>query len=221
MKPTPEAFEKNLYIARNTEGDPNKKELDLIRTVEERLRDHPAFVGVAPGGSTVRGYRRRSSDIDVWILFDSSKVPANDYDYFNKNTLNILQEFGAQGVHFQFVDVYNGVIDSGLEAYTHFKDRTNFGVYVPRVVAFFTGIVKGEKVSDYREQVRENIRKLTGEQREELKKQTLDFLAMFDRVSLSKLTTRIPAAEERADAVLEARRKLWGERWDKIWAVGE
>lgn len=73
---SPESFEKKLYIPRDAEGEPNREELKKIREIENILKNHPAFVGLAPFGSIIKGYSKGDSDIDINIIYDSSKTPS-------------------------------------------------------------------------------------------------------------------------------------------------
>ena len=65
------SFEKKLFIPRSREGAPNTEALEQVRELENQLKTHRAFVGLALYGSAVRGYSDESSDIDCIILYDA------------------------------------------------------------------------------------------------------------------------------------------------------
>lgn len=215
MKPSPESFERKLFIPRNVEGEQNQKELEVIRTLEERLKDHPAFVGLAPGGSVMRGYSNEFSDIDIWVIFDPSKVPPDDHERINKGGSNIFRDFRERGVHFFFISLSPKALDLG--SHVSAKNTTDFGHEIPDILATMTGIVTGKKIDRYRAQIREELQQLTSAQREALKQQALDTLKERDRMSMKKLTKRIPEAEPHSEDIFEARKRLWENRWERIW----
>lgn len=68
-----ESLEKKVFVLRYLDGKPNREATTAIRKAEGELSKHPEFVGLALRGSAARGYAREDSDIDVVILYDSSR----------------------------------------------------------------------------------------------------------------------------------------------------
>lgn len=196
-----ESFEKKLYIARNAEGELNKEALDVIRELEQRPEDHPVFIGIAPKGSIVSN---RSSDIDLTMILDSSKLE----EPTDINEADIHREYERKGVNLFFVDINPEKVLINPE---------QIAPYDIDAFSELTKIVTGRKVDYYRQLFRERLRQLSPEKLEELRSLVSDELIKEDAYSLPKLTKRIPELTDKAHDIIETRRNLWLNRWDKIW----
>src|SRR3989344_5864417 len=95
----PESFEKKLYDPKDIEDVPNTRALELIREIEDKFNGNPAFVGIVPRGSMVHGYSTEKSDLDILVLFDSSKIQTNIDDK------SFQRDYIERGVQFFFLNI--------------------------------------------------------------------------------------------------------------------
>lgn len=203
----PESFKEKLYDPRDVEGNPNIRVLELIREIEEKFKNNPAFVGIVPRGSTVHGYSTETSDLDLLILFDSSKIQtALDDNSFQS-------EYMRQGVQFFFLDVNPDLVTHDLEL------NPDKGPVPVRNLAALTEMVTGDKVGNYRKIISEKFSELPSDSKENIKKRVIDLLMDKEAYSAKKIARRIPDLVIEEEQFLLRRRKLWEDKFDRIWLM--
>lgn len=201
-----ESFEKKLYDPKDVEGVPNTRALELIREIEQKFENNPAFVGTVPRGSMVHGYSTETSDLDLLILFDSSKIRKE----FDDNSFQ--REYTQQGVQLFFLDVNPDLVthDLGLN-----PDREGIPI---RNLAALTEMVTGNRVNSYRKLIGRSFSELPSDSKEKIKKRVVDLLMDKEAYGAKKIARRIPDLEIEEEQLLLKRRKLWEDRFDKVWS---
>jgi len=210
-----EQFFDHLYVVRGVGEKPNKKEIKQLREIARALGEIPAFVGVTPYGSTVKGYINESSDLDIAILIDSSNdgASAGTEEEIKSRLEEIL---GVDTFNCTFVDV-NPHLTSADDK---IPLTTENGTIYPsrRAVCGLTSLATGKGVKDLREQYREKIGSLSDKQKVPFKNGVVELLLVGDGLSLKKMAERIPELVGREEELLEARRELWKQRYDRVWS---
>lgn len=200
-----ESFEKKLYIPRNIEGKPNTEALGVIREIDEKFKDNPAFVGVVPKGSVVHGYSNEKSDVDMLILYDSSKGGIVD-GIRNKFAL----EFIDKNIHAMYSDVNPEDI---LRNFDHSNSD-----WIARLLADMTQMVTGDKIDFYRNLFAKKLNEIPSENQEKIKSRVLKLLMDKEKYSMEKATKRVPELEGKKEELIAARRKLWEDRFEQVWS---
>lgn len=200
-----ESFEKKLYIPRNSEGEPNQRTLEIIRELEEKFEQNPAFIGIVPRGSTVHGYSTERSDIDLLILFDSSKITPD------KDDNSFTYEYHMMGVQFFYLSINSDHVLHDIELNPD-KD----GVPI-QTLAALTEITTGDKINIYRDKFNAKLNDLPAEAREKIRKRVVDLLMDKEIYSTGKATKRIEELNGTKDELLKRRRELWEHRFDQVW----
>lgn len=215
-------LEQKLYIPRDVEGEPNRKELEIIRELEKELSKHPAFIGLSPYGSIVSGYSINSetykSDIDLMILFDSEKIKIDqDYidDYMqgirNKLKLN-LKKIRLQHFVVEIINV--------KEIINRIKSETEKKPFPKVTLSVMSQVIIGSKINDYREIIARELQKLSPEKQKEAIDKIVESLSIMDQLSLRKRKKRMPELlEQEHEEVLEKRKAMWKKRVEKIWGI--
>ena len=207
----PEAFKNKLYIARDIEGNSNKEDLDLLRSLQEKMSEKKGFVGLAPFGSIVSGYSNEESDMDLYMLYDDpegwgGKVGADLWKEIQNLTKEQRKKFDLLGhnINFDFLmhDIKNNVSSAQL--------ATELGA--------MSRLVTGEKINAYREKFAAELRKLPVEQKTILCNNIVSSLFEKDIASLDKREERMPdLTEEEHQNILTTRKDMWEKRVKKVW----
>ncbi|MBI2035803.1 MAG: nucleotidyltransferase domain-containing protein [Candidatus Liptonbacteria bacterium] len=204
----PESFEGKLYNPRDVEGKPNTEALEQLRDVEKDLKNNPAFIGIVPGGSRIKGYSIEGSDIDVLILFDSSKIDSE------KDKNDFLTEYSFKGFQFLFLDVNLEKLLPDLQLDPR---GDGMGAVIQRMAAL-TELVSGHQVGDYRNAIKQSYNQLSKDARDIVKNRAVDLLMDKEEYAARKIEKRM-ADKLNKDSFLEQRRKLWEERYEQIWGM--
>lgn len=219
-----ESFEKKLFILRNIEGDPNHRELAIIRQLEDELRDNKTFIGIAPFGSVVGGYSTEKSDIDLFLLFDSSKaidvgqegidnseelykkVDAWEKKVWKSERININTIFRNINPQHIIHDLELGI------------KRGDPGEFISTIPADMSRVITGNKINQYRKVITEALNALTADQRKKLVDEIMGSLVRSDERSLQKRLDRMPAlsVDEHLE-IMGKREQMWWDRVQKIW----
>lgn len=202
-----ESFETKIYNPRDIEGEPNTRALDLVHELEEKFKANPAFVGIAPKGSQFHGYNENYSDVDVIILFDSSKIQ-QESDNNSFTTGYALDK--DKPVHFFYRDV-------NLENILHSLDSDPDFV----TIAILTQMVTGKEINFYRDQISSKFKELSSDNLNKIKKRVVDYLIEKESYEINKAVHRIPDLESKEKQILIKRRRLWENRFDQIWLTGK
>ncbi len=223
MSEKPHPFESRLFYPRNIEGRPNTKPLEAVRHIEEFLRTNyftanKKLVGLAPYGSTMKGYNFSESDLDIIILYDAPRDTIDarrEFTTLSRETSLELQRRGlpanvalqAQNLNRDFTFPLN-------------PDSEDYGWFVG-AIANMSRLVTGSVIRSYREWYKNEFRKLPATlQNEILEDALLTILESETPESLRKFLerqgTRDPS-EEQIETLAAKRKVLWERRLRNLW----
>lgn len=212
-----ERMETKLYVARDVEGEPNRKELEIIKK-ELELSKCAAFIGIAPFGSVVSGYSEKgASDIDVFVVYDVDKFETAEekQDFLRKiNFPRVYEtEKGRFKVEFNRIGIsLNSIIDDIRCGNLFSSDDID--------ISDITRIITGDKIKTYREKIAVELQRLPLGSQQEIAGMIVGGLVKRDRESLRKRTERMPGlAEEQHEEILTKRKEMWKKRVKKIWGI--
>jgi hypothetical protein len=193
---TKERMETQLYVARDINGEPNEKELQIIRQLEEELADKEAIIGIAPYGS-----------IDPKGMTDEIGTKRVCADMSGKNGIAINPEPVAINLEMILEDIrqmqYGG---------------TNY--FPEQELTALSRIVVGEKVDAYRKAIAAELQKIPKAKQEEAVENIVSSLYRRDAMSWHKRATRMPEITNRElENILLKRKDLWEKRVRKIWRI--
>lgn len=221
-----ESFEKNLYIPRDAKGEQNREEIELIRDLEEQLKENPSFVGIAPFGSTMEGYNTKESDIDLCVLCDGPVMESDVCDDKQAQKREQLFELFEQIKDWKqkmaekdvSVLTRNINISASIHDLRRGVERGNPGEFVASTLADMTRVVTGKKIANYRSAVKKEIDAFEEEKKETIFGQIVESLIRREDLSISKRKERMPElSEQDHERIMEVRKKMWQKRVEKIW----
>lgn len=232
----PEQFEqesyRKLYVARNVEGEPNREELKVIKNIEKALSKNPNFIGIAPFGSVVGGYKAipeynettretEGSDLDIHVLYDGAYSDENNpiEDDVREACATETARSGIS-IHKTYEPVSIEKVSADLKR--HFSEEKTSYSSCMGMLASLSRVVTGKKVDDYRGKIIKILADLSSEQQDEVAEDITEDLAQEDQLSLAKRIGRLPAiSEEEHHNILNERRQMWLGRVLKIWKLGK
>jgi len=172
-------FEEKLYDVQNIKGERNMELSQLVKELNKAFSRHPAHIGIILRGSKVKGYSTETSDFDMVVLYDSSKVEdKTEKLYF----LDKSKEHGILPMHLNINLKY---LKKDFELAV---DSEGFGAVIQRIAAL-TELATGKKVKEYRNAIREEWNELTDNEAAQVKERTLDLLKDKEKYSVKKEKT--------------------------------
>lgn len=213
----PEFIENKLYTARDIEGEPNFKELEMIRQLEDRLNKNESFVGIAPFGSMVSGYSTAESDIDIFVLYDDPGI--TKIDNLEEQAELWEREIKRSGIDADilFQNINLKLILQDLRVGIKLGRPHEF---ISPALTQLSRVVTGKRIEHYRRIVSAELQKLTSEQKEKVIDVIVERLVRRDELSLYKRKKRMPElSEEDHQRILEARATKWRKRVQKVWSL--
>lgn len=201
--------ERKLYSPRDFEGKPNAEALRRLRDLERDLKNSPSFIGLVPRGSRIKGYSAEGSDIDVLILFDSSKMTADETDFY-------LRASVQYGIHCISMDMNLERLLSDLRL----DPRSDGAGAAVSAIAALTELVSGHRAEIYRNAVRHVYNGLSKEARAIIKNRVIDLLMRREAYGVRKSVARKSDGES-AGTILGRKRGLWEKRFERIWHANE
>lgn len=222
-----ERMETKLYVPRKVDGEPNREELEIIKGIEEKLSQHPAFIGVSGFGSSIAGYGNKSldSDVDIKLIYDESKFKdLEDNIEFLEMVKSIFPNgalepnfINGKKIHFFREMLYIDQIEHDFKSYSKEYYPEHFLVHG---IAEISRIVTGDKINKYRAKITRLIQDLPKDRRDRLMNLVIDLLSEFDKKSLVKRSSRMPeVANQKQQEILEKRKEMWKKRVEKIWGI--
>ncbi|HEY4493910.1 MAG TPA: hypothetical protein VJB95_00550 [Candidatus Paceibacterota bacterium] len=213
----PDAFTKKLYIPRNFEGKPNKRELAVLRKLEDELSNDLHFVGLVPHGSTVAGYSTLNSDLDVIAMHDCWE-PEGEGKYVVKMLDTAKKITLKTGVPIHLVPTNVNIIKTQELNYLDGFDREKKLFEIVHILGVLTRLAIGGKVEQYRKAYIVWLKGLSVEKRKTIKTDLLALLFKRDDQSVAKRSQRIKDPEE-LTTILDERKDMWEKRVAKIWGL--
>lgn len=211
----PESFSEKLYIPRNIEGEPNKESLGITRIIEERLQTNESFVGLAPFGSWVSGYSHDRSDIDLYVLYDSSLPGNSELAPLLQEVEKELEEKKGRRIHLISFDINPDLIIGDITKGYFSGDHP----YSSSLQAM-TRVVTGETIARYRREIAEKLDKLSSQERQAAAYEIFRSLSVSDAESFGKRSKRMKDfSEEELLGILEKRRQAWARRIEQFYGV--
>ncbi|MFA6190098.1 MAG: hypothetical protein WC711_01100 [Candidatus Staskawiczbacteria bacterium] len=212
--------ETKLYSPRDVEGEPNWKRLEIIKDFDKFLSEYGAFIGVSPYGSSVNGYNLKSSDIDINVLRDLSKVnDVAENDAFNRAIEYFCRENHEKNgtkIEVWIVNVDIDAIKRDIRAFLK-GDELSFPT---SPIAEMSEMVTGDKIKQYRAQISAELKKMPKQKQKWAMDVLVDRLTMTDSMNLGKKGERIPALKyPESENIRNKRRILWKRRVLKIWGI--
>ena len=211
-----------LVDATDIEGVKNQEAFDIARDIEKKLSSFPNFVGVVPFGSRMTGYssEKEGSDYDMDILVDGDAESAIPSSVLLDSVAGFLDEqYGERGIRIHLNpklltthEIVNEIrfLDEPRSPYI------DMSWYKPRLEAeSLCGVGVGSKINAWREKIKNEISKLPLENQERMFQKFTDSLLQRDKISLKKISERIPDFNE--EEWLNARRELWTKRVHKLF----
>ncbi len=202
-----ESFENNINIPRNIEGEPNTEVLDALRKLSSRLEQlDSTVVGIAPFGSTMRGYSAEESDVDVVILIDDPEYVSRDEEPLIRQAIEIGDEITGNHPRISIMAVYN--INS-----KKLKEQLSYDSVNAFAPLFLTAT--GDKINKYREHWADVFNSLPQERQEVLVNRTVDKLTHDYDLNSTKFRARASIkglGPEELEEIAKARKSMWEER---------
>ncbi len=227
-------METKLYIARDIEGNPNREDLRAIREIEEELKKHPCFIGIAPFGSTMRGYgenypvykRIHGTDLDITIIYNDEKLSNKEIIKFHNQVTHSIANINLKRhVHVSFCGLSDKKIEKDIESIKKIENQASNPQHLENshLIKFLYNAsmaCSGNKIEEYREEIREKLNKLPAH----VKKMTLHSLLKkifyVEEMSVGKRKRRLPKLAESDHAkIIEQRIIMWRKRIKKIWGL--
>lgn len=214
-----ESFEKKLIIPRDIEGNINERELRAIDQIAEELKNEKSIVGIMPFGSSILGYKKPDSDLDIEVLYDTYLVPEENSgnDDLSKERLEkvcegikaeILKNKGLE-VNFSFIDLrFNRMIEDIKGGY--WKDHS-------LSIAWLCRFGRGPKIEEYRKQLSGYFEKLAEDRKVDVAHFVAVTIMACEEPSLLHLCERVPEYASKEKELAEERTKMWEERVKKLF----
>jgi len=184
----------------------------VAEAADSMLKENPAYIGVSPFGSAVRGYSDENSDVDLAIFFDPSflqgqlgaeKLVANTRDQISEKKLT------SRNIHCLGTFVDKTALFATLKSY-NFSDVTLW-LYI------FSPNAIGPRVEEYRRMVADEIRNEPQEKKEQIINKLARAIVYGEREAIGKIRRRIPNATlGQLNTILSRREKLWSKQIESI-----
>ncbi len=204
-----------LYIPRDINGIPNKKELEVIRRVEEKMKEYEAFIGIAPFGSVVGGYSsdHSESDIDLIVFYDADKLSSNQESDFRSIMLglqDLMNEDSSKDIQ---------LLRERLSIERIREDiRTSSIIDLGRKLSKITRRVSGNKIGYYREEIKKELDNMSDSSKLDLGKSILNHLIFAEKISARKKKERMSdITDDEHEEILGRRKIMWAKRIEKLW----
>lgn len=222
-----------LYVPRDVEGAPNKEELKELRELDSEFAQHPAYIGAAPYGSAVGGYKPRGnrdlnnffnklSDVDIAVMYDSDKIEDNEtrllaFAYFAQVCIEKGRESRGRKI------ISPDIIGVSLDSITKdIRDFSGEGLSSCDILAKMTFAFVGNKINEYREIIARELQKLEPDLQQKAADIITETLAESDLHSLEKRTKRMrQISKEQHEEILRERKRMWQKRVQNIWGIGK
>jgi len=209
MPRSPEDYNSKLFLTRDIENHPNFEGIKVVEQIDEELGKLPTYVGTRYWGSEIKGYSDPAiSDIDTLLLYDITQ-PNDDPSSYNpedtllKRALNLeskLAESTGRSVAIKSIPVSIEEIQNNIS-------QNNYQ-FAANQIAHLSGLVKGEKVTEYRNNITEIINALSSEQRTEMVRQD---------GAAEKWQARTGFTNEQMNEILEKRKEHYRKRLEKLY----
>lgn len=212
------AFETKLYIPRNVEGKPNKKELEIIREFDNRLRKYKEFIGISPLGSVMKGYNLNNlndsienrSDLDLGLMVDVSgagdEVINNLYAEAKEIAEKCRTDENGVYVSLEFFPI--DLASLKKEAMDDLSIKT---------IASVCRLVTGHRIDYYRKEIKTIFNELDKDKQERILKRVLKLIEGLEvKSSIGKLLQRKPELENRREEIINAQKVMWKKRIENI-----
>lgn len=221
-----EKMEQKLYLPRFLEGGIDRRALAMVHEFEKAFREHHFFVGVAPFGSSFKGYSQELSDIDIRILVDTSQEvdPWEELRRFGAAADNFGVEMSKRYGRKVEVLVQDLMVERTLTDFEsgQYQSWKNFQLLR---LADLSGLVIGARAKELRLRIAEALHKIPLERQRFLMRKVLDFLMEEEKGSISadvtvkKMIERGVLPSEKEEEFFKAREELWKGRISRIWGV--
>ncbi len=218
-------METKLYVMRDVGGNTNEKEMHIIRDLWDDLSKSDTFIGLAPIGSVVDGYKlskssQAKSDLDLLVLYNKD---IDKYEEFEKKLSDaVCVQEKDSGIKIQCIKQPISVeeITKYLIDLNNKEDRAD--INCAYMLIALTKIVAGKKVKEYREEIAEQIRKIPLDTKNRLLEIILQEFDLEDSFSLAKKKSRLSGISTKEHyKIMEKRKEMWRKRVQKIWGIGE
>lgn len=178
-----ESLERKLFVLRHIDGSQNNKAINRIREIEARFSSNPEFVGLGLRGSTVRGYSTKSSDVDLVILWDSSK--SVNPSLSSRNFQNAADEIYLDSTIEPRANFITKNIDPSVISWGPMKLPDE------RFLCEIFRLVTGKKIDEYRQYWIEVLQKVPKKVKERIIAGTAVQLAGDDLLGWEKMAERV------------------------------
>jgi hypothetical protein len=216
-----------LYSIRNIEGEHNKEDVEILRAIEEKVKDQPWVIGFIPYGSSFKGYSNvergdsfedpKVSDLDIEMLIDNTAPKAELTQSLKEIRQMVSDVYPKQNLHLVVSRIDMTVAEEDAQLYMLPFDTRPSGL--PYMVAEISRLVTGHKVDEYRERFKTMIDKMSEENKLILMDLALHHLIYTEQESMKKMADRLNLDENKQQELLEARGALWKNRLEKIWGI--
>lgn len=214
MKNIENQYYNKLYLMRDTEGEPNKEQLDIIRDIETQLKKYDFFVGISPFGSTTKGYNNETSDLDIYIII---KDQEDGMDEFNKHISKIEKKAKNDSPYLHiFVDQIDmEFVKDNLHTPYYADGVGRTGIHM---IADLCRITTGKKIDELRLDVIKLIEEYPPEEKDRLKERLATYLTKEDMSSVEKIKNRNTGNFDEKKYI-DSRKEMWLQRVEKTLGI--
>ncbi|HEU0050748.1 MAG TPA: hypothetical protein VFQ60_01690 [Patescibacteria group bacterium] len=211
-----EQLSQKLFLLKEISGSLNLESIDIKRELEARFKPYSWFIGLALMGSNIRGYNTKTSDLDLKIFYDGSKISNTELARVVKQNTRAIEEahkFHADKISIPyFVDVNFSTLEKGIR---NPSGRENFKALL--VLKDLSGLATGEKIKEIRKKIKDIISRLSDQQRQTLGERIVEYAIKEEMLGEEKLMQRLKMSEQDMESFWKKRKSLWERRVSALW----
>jgi predicted nucleotidyltransferase len=209
-KSYPQTAGERLVIPGNKEGKFDLSFYDVAKSLDEKLREVPGYVGVVSVGSHTRGFADRYSDFDTIVLYDSTQQGSNYAKLesrFSKHW-SILNATEGKQIDGAMVDLNPDLVRDDL---VRLSRGGRIGtVSTIRLGAMFAQTAIGERLDEYKREMVTTLKQLRGNSVDELGLLLAKAMVEEERSSEPKLKERFGVlTQKQIDTMWSERTEIW------------
>jgi len=186
---------------------------EIVQNIYKALSPLPEFIGVAPFGSSTKGYFDRSagSDFDMYIFED--KTLRDGGDRLLEELHPVLLPYMKKGTPVQIVEQFFN--EENIRNLMGMIDSVPHNYFYLTCFANLCRPMRGEKAAYWRNVIKEELAHQPRANQEKFILLIVNSLVNAERISFPKMSERIDGFD--SEAYLLSRRILWTRRVEKLY----
>lgn len=216
---SPDDYSKKLFIARDIENKPETDSFRAVETVDKKLNQYPFYIGTRLFGSSVKGYSLPEvidSDVDLRVIYDPEKIIKKEFQ--DLEFARDVEEFNLDQTSGSKRPVNITIYPFSINEITNTVQQGKIQE-VSTGIAQLSGLIKGQRVNEYRTLVKNLIETLSPDQKEKIIQDVASALIFEDSRSEKKIKERMNFSKPEFHQMLAQRRGLWINRLRKLYNV--